>query len=356
MQSGLVAGVQQLLHLFKMSVSLVKCYGECLAQCCAGAYYRRDATHDCVPQPCPNFEFCKYKGPVRWMQCHNGLCHPCNMLAGALQFSTGTCALCKKAGVRLAKFPRCDHRLCLECLPPFTFLPYPTGVGELHSHDKAWEQEQVRLGEEEMRLEEARDKRIEEGTATESDVKWQQEITAENLAEDEREAAAERQPIGCPMCRERLLRDRHLVVRPADCKSMERIVVELRDDDSGFGKNAAAVLRGFKEGRLFVAHHKKNRSTTTRAQARELQDPVYCGDAVYQLPAFCLLSEDRTAVAMLWVHARARRLGIATAFVEHTGAQFVEWPLTSASQPFWDAVGLPLRGEPSWYAASSMCD
>lgn len=66
--------------------------------------------------------------------------------------------------------------------------------------------------------------------------------------------------------------------------------------------------------------------------------------SMYLLPCLCITSHP-TTVEIIWVHSRARRLGLGRRFIQGLRIQEASNPLPG-SEGFWTACGIPSsRGE-----------
>ena len=81
-----------------------------------------EPTCDCIAPPrCPNFEVCGKRESLAFMDCHGGMCQPCNMqFAMRLQQRPRTeeCAVCKEEDFSTeVLFPGCNHHwFCPSCI------------------------------------------------------------------------------------------------------------------------------------------------------------------------------------------------------------------------------------------------
>jgi hypothetical protein len=126
--------------------------GYCLQQFTDCLYVRSRAfpcTHNCAPQPCPNYAICGSMEPPIIMDCHGGRCSHCDIIFGRdLQLNdvADTCAICLEDFHLFVQMPLCTHQLCLACfrrvhyrsdlsLPEFQSYPPVDGATLVHFPD-----------------------------------------------------------------------------------------------------------------------------------------------------------------------------------------------------------------------------
>ena len=79
----------------------------------------------CTCVRCPNFLICHSTGPVDYFQCHGGLCVQCAMMLGYMRFRAAQdeCCVCYDDNNTQAKFRKCQHWCCVECMRRIMFGP-----------------------------------------------------------------------------------------------------------------------------------------------------------------------------------------------------------------------------------------
>lgn len=100
-----------------------------------------------------------------------------------------------------------------------------------------------------------------------------------------------------------------------------------------FYVNRSQILDAFKDDRLYVIDIYGEGESGERL--RNWMDDTY--DTNFYLPAFCVLSKDKTTVEYLWVHAPLRGLGFGRMFIEVLKPQKAQDALKQ-STGFWDKM------------------
>ncbi len=116
------------------------------------------------------------------------------------------------------------------------------------------------------------------------------------------------------------------------------------EDKSGFIDNRITILQAFKDGNLFGLSVKETQSMFDRSA---MKDSIFCEDSNYRLPCLCVLTDDSDGI--LWVHSRARRLGLGRKLVELLNIREISNALPG-SEAFWEKCNVKIRRPegPSW--------
>jgi hypothetical protein len=99
--------------------------GSCLIQTDTDEYIKDidiECEYDCKPIKCPNFIICGMVLPLRYLQCHDGLCINCDIMFGTWQGGCGElkiksdveCCICLETNIGVS-YPKCDHYVCVKC-------------------------------------------------------------------------------------------------------------------------------------------------------------------------------------------------------------------------------------------------
>ncbi len=109
---------------------------------------------------------------------------------------------------------------------------------------------------------------------------------------------------------------------------------ELQNDASPFWNNRAILLDAFVDKRLY--------GLKIEDLVEDQEDPIFArsNDGIVAhrlLPCLCVVGKvDEESCEIVWVHTRARRLGIASAMLNQLFIQSAHNELEQA-KPFWDA-------------------
>ena len=95
---------------------------------------------------------------------------------------------------------------------------------------------------------------------------------------------------------------------------------ELEDDGSRFHNNMNILVDAMRDGSLYTLQVVEGERTV-----RPSEDPIFVADAFLTLPCLAVVDEDICSI--IWVHSRARRLGLGRALVEGLDIQRASKPL-----------------------------
>lgn len=122
------------------------------------------------------------------------------------------------------------------------------------------------------------------------------------------------------------------------------LMLEIADDSDechGFWCNRGFLADAFRENRMYSLcveetdelYHSDRLSSENKIFVRP--------SPPWQLPCVCVIASDNpNAVEIIWVHPRARRLGLATELVRRLGIRTARQILPD-SAPFWRAIQIP---------------
>ena len=117
---------------------------------------------------------------------------------------------------------------------------------------------------------------------------------------------------------------------------------ELNNDESGFVHNRNWLVDGFREGRVYSLVVIDTESMDSR---KAYHDEIFAkqrdgmGDTkLYMLPCLCMTERGKRRVAdILWVHTRARKLGLARALLDKL--KINQSDSIGEAVGFWEAMG-----------------
>jgi ribosomal protein S18 acetylase RimI-like enzyme len=114
----------------------------------------------------------------------------------------------------------------------------------------------------------------------------------------------------------------------------------LEDDKSGFIlHNKPWIMEKYRDGQLYGLCVKE---TDAMCQRHAWNDSIFLkGASWYTLPCFCTILDDEHpfTAQMIWVHSKARRLGLGKALVDLLAIDSVYCPQPE-SLAFWEACGI----------------
>lgn len=116
-----------------------------------------------------------------------------------------------------------------------------------------------------------------------------------------------------------------------------RLLDALEDDKSGFIHNKSLIVERYRDRELYGLCVVETDSMFDR---HALNDPIFIKGSWYMLPCFCTKLKGTNTVDMIWVHSKARRLGLGKALVNLLDIDSVHCPLEDAL-PFWESCGIP---------------
>jgi hypothetical protein len=104
---------------------------------------------------------------------------------------------------------------------------------------------------------------------------------------------------------------------------------ELSNDKSGVLCNRTEILEAYKDGNLYGL----TVDETKLMYARDAHtDKIFCDNSHYLLPCLCV--KENNSAKFIWIHTRARRMGIAKKLIELLQIKYA-WKPLPASLDFW---------------------
>lgn len=113
----------------------------------------------------------------------------------------------------------------------------------------------------------------------------------------------------------------------------------IEDDTTARGDpfdSRRVIANAFRDGDLYGLEVEETASMYNRSA---WNDQIFIRNSLYRLPCFCIV--DETEGVLLWVHPRARRLGLGSLLVEKLGITHVRQMLPG-SEVFWGTCGVVL--------------
>lgn len=122
------------------------------------------------------------------------------------------------------------------------------------------------------------------------------------------------------------------------------LMLEIADDSDechGFWCNRGFLADAFRENRMYSLRVEETDELYHSDRFSDENKIFVRPSPPWQLPCVCVVaSDDPNAVEIIWVHPRARRLGLATELVRRLGIRTARQILPD-SVPFWKAIQIP---------------